>query len=121
MPHGVPQRTLCMDRYRLATLAILEIISASQWVVRPCLALSFTRLLSVQQGGCCASQAHRPPVLDRRRSQAVSMTSDADSKPIPYDWEGLWSKGVGKGAMWDKGVVSPAVQNLLDEGEVGSQ
>lgn len=44
----------------------------------------------------------------------VTMTSEIHASPT---WEGFWSVGLDKGDMWDTGAVSPALQNLLDEGE----
>lgn len=44
----------------------------------------------------------------------VTMTSEIHASPT---WEGFWSLGLEKGDMWDTGAVSPALQNLLDEGE----
>lgn len=47
---------------------------------------------------------------------AASMTSDTELKPSDPYWEGVWSKGLGKGDKWDTGVVSPALQDLLHTG-----
>ena len=36
----------------------------------------------------------------------------------PFRWENIWSGGLKKGDKWDAAVVSPALQNLLDSGEI---
>lgn len=41
--------------------------------------------------------------------------SEEDVRASPY-WEDRWSGGLNKGDRWDTGVVSPALQKLLDEG-----
>lgn len=45
-----------------------------------------------------------------------SMTAENEFTSSLYDWEGQWSKGVGRGDMWDTGVASPALQDLLAKG-----
>lgn len=46
----------------------------------------------------------------------MSMTDPSEVRASPT-WEDKWSGGISKGDMWDTGVVSPALQKLLDEGE----
>lgn len=46
----------------------------------------------------------------------MSSTSDASEVRASPHWEGHWSSGLNKGDLWDTGVVSPALQKLLDEG-----
>ncbi|CAN0271480.1 unnamed protein product [Pylaiella littoralis] len=46
----------------------------------------------------------------------MSSTSDASEVRASAHWEGHWSGGLNKGDLWDTGVVSPALQKLLDEG-----
>lgn len=43
-------------------------------------------------------------------------TADVSTVGASPHWEGHWSSGLDKGDMWDAGVVSPALQKLLDEG-----
>lgn len=69
-----------------------------------------------------ASSTFQSPVLGTTRHAnngicsrcMVTMTSEIHASPR---WEGFWSAGLKKGDMWDTGCVSPALQNLLDEGE----
>lgn len=44
-----------------------------------------------------------------------SMSAASGVRASPR-WEDHWSSGLNKGDMWDTGVVSPALQKLLDEG-----
>ncbi|CAN0231737.1 unnamed protein product [Ectocarpus sp. 4 AP-2014] len=45
----------------------------------------------------------------------MSMANPSEVRASPT-WEGHWSGGISKGDRWDTGVVSPALQKLLDEG-----
>lgn len=56
------------------------------------------------------------PVREDLRTATASMASDTGFKSSSFDWEGQWSKGLGKGDMWDTGIVSPALQDLLHTG-----
>lgn len=48
---------------------------------------------------------------------SVSMSTNASPEVrASSQWEGMWSSGLKKGDMFDTGVVSPALQKLLDEG-----
>lgn len=47
---------------------------------------------------------------------SMSTASEMGASPR---WEGHWSAGLNKGDIWDAGVVSPALQELLDEGVKG--
>lgn len=71
----------------------------------------------------------RPPVdpataasssSSRSSSCRMSTTSSLLSEGVGASprWEGFWSGGVKKGDMWDTGTVSPALQQLLDQGMI---
>ena len=47
---------------------------------------------------------------------SMSAASEIGASPL---WEGHWSAVLNKGDMWDTGVVSPALQKLLDQGVKG--
>lgn len=59
----------------------------------------------------------RDPASSRATHVAISSSMGTSSEVRASSrWEGFWSGGLDKGDMWDTGVVSPALQKLLDEG-----
>lgn len=51
-----------------------------------------------------------------RRIAGCSMSTAAQGRSST-EWERFWSSGLNKGDLWDTGIVSPALQKLLDEGK----
>lgn len=120
------------NRFALVIIALLGSLSQQRFLALSFLVLPESRgsvgiaacaareLLTCQASPIlCTSSAQQQldtPTTNRVQHSRRTITMTPEIRASPR-WERFWSAGLKQGDMWDTGVVSPALQNLLDEGE----